>query len=151
MVPLYPSIKLLVHQNKSQENWIERWAFTGNENADHSAQWSLLFPQDIHHKWRCATDDIAAARILRDQVHQSMIRVSEEAVSRDQPPAAADPPQQAYPLPVVETTIAALPRRPCTSTHKLVGDNWDLLTEWSNSLIHQQAAVVFVPFFYPFS
>ena len=69
-----------------------------------------------------------------------MIRVSEEAVLRDQPPAAADPPQQAHPLPVVETTIAALPRRPCTSTHKLVGDNWGLLTAWSNSLIHPHSS-----------
>lgn len=56
-----------------------------------------------------------------------MLEVSEDAVSKDPPAAADDPPQIAFPLPLHEATVATLPRWPQTCTHKLVGDGWPVV------------------------
>ena len=77
-----------------------------------------------------------------------MIKVSEDAVTTDVPAAANDPPQTAFPLPLVEPTIAPLPQRPQTTTHKLVGQGWDCLPEWSRSIQSPTAPVVRIPWLY---
>ena len=140
--------KIASHQHRSNASWIEQWAFQGNDNADHCARWSTLFPQPLHCLWQQATQDIHSARLLRDQVHHNMLRVSEEAVSKDPPPQAEDPPQPAFPLPIQDTTLAPLPNLPQTCTHKLVGEGWSLLTNWSQSLHNPTAEAVHVPWFF---
>ena len=44
--------------------------------------------------------------------------------------------------------MVPLPVRPQTATHKLVGNGWERLTEWSNSLIDETADALFVPWLY---
>ena len=140
--------KIASHQDSSHASWIEKWAFQGNDNADNCARWSTLFPNSLHRLWQQATNDIAAARILRNQTHENMLRVSEVAVKKDLPPRADDPPQTAFPLPIQETTWAPLPPLPQTCTHKFVGEGWSLLSTWSQSLHLPTADAVYVPWFF---
>ena len=141
-------IKITSHQNRLHANWIDLWAYTGNDNADHGAQWSLIDTGTVRSTWLKAVEDLDAARVLRDQIHATMLRVSEDAVTRDVPAPADDPPQTAYPLPVPEPTLPILPLRPQTVTHKLVGPGWDCISGWSRSLQTQTAPVVHIPWLY---
>lgn len=54
----------------------------------------------------------------------------------------------AFPLPLTEATMAPLPLRPQTATHKLVSSGWEKLSEWSNSLLQATAEVLFIPWLY---
>ena len=140
--------KIASHQCKTGTDWVEWWAFTGNDHADHCATWSLKYPQALVKLWQQAISDLDAARVLRDQVHSTMIKISEYALISDIPLDAADPPPLEHALTRTEATIAPLPRLPQTATHKLVGDGWERLTEWSNSLIKAEAEIIFVPWLY---
>ena len=140
--------KIASHQNLDQATWIEKWAFLGNENADHSAHCSTMYPCQVFRKWQQAVTDLDAARVLRDQVHATILQVSEAAVTKTMPILATEDTQEACPLPLVEVTMAPLPPRPQTATHKLVGTGWDTLASWSQSLQHPNAPVIYIPWLY---
>ena len=95
-----------------------------------------------------AVADLEAASILRDQIHSNILQVSEAAVTKasaEQPPP--DAPMN-FPLPLTEVTLAALPDRPQTATHKLVGEGWDRLARWSQTFQNNQAPAVHLPWLY---
>ena len=140
--------KVASHQKSAGADLVEQWAFRGNDCADHSAGWSARCSAEFAHLWHQANADIDAARILRDQVHLTMLQVSEAAVKMEAPDPPEDSSVAAYPLPLTEVTMGVLPQRPQTSTHKLVGDSWNTLMQWSASLVADLAPVVFVPWLY---
>ena len=93
--------------------------------------------------WQKAVTAIEAAWNLRDQIHQTIVQVSAEAVIREAKTIPIDPPSVPYPLPLTEATIAPLPVYPQLATSKLVGSVWPQLSEWSRSLIEPSAEVRF--------
>ena len=141
-------IKIASHQEKTNLHWVDLWAFAGNDCADHGAQWGTFYPHEVHSKWRQAVADLAAAKVLRDQVHATILQVSEDAVTKDLPASAADPPQTAHPLPLLEPTLPILPMRPQTITDKLVGQGWENISTWSRSLQSPTAPIVHIPWLY---
>ena len=142
-------IKIASHQNRANVHWVDLWAFTRNDCADHGAQWSTIYLSEVHRAWTKAVTDLEAARALRDQIHATMLKVSEDAVTKDVPAVAAnDPPQTAFPLPLLEPTITMLPQRPHTTTRKLVGQGWDTISAWSRSLQSHTAPLVHIPWLY---
>ena len=140
--------KVASHQCLDHATWLERWIFTGNNNADHGAHHSTMHPNNVFHKWKQAVADLEAAALLRDQIHMTIIQVSEAAVTRtkdEQPPP--DAPQNP-PLPLTEVTLGLLPDRPQTATDKFVGQGWEMVAEWSRTFQSAQAPVVHIPWLY---
>ena len=107
-----------------------------------------MYPSEVHRTWLQAVSDLEAARVLRDQVHATMLQVSEDAVTKDTPAIVTDPPQTAFPLPLLEPTLPMLPQRPQTTTDKLVGQGWDTFSAWSRSLQSPTAPIVHIPWLY---
>ena len=142
--------KVNSHQVKAFADPVERWAFSGNDNADNSARWSVYGSRTLFDSWKKATEAIEATRVLRDQIHDTILRISAGAVAKDPPAVATDPPQTAAPLPLVYATFRPLPCRPQTTTHKMVGDRWTILFEWSHSVTHPEAPIVYVPWVFLF-
>ena len=77
--------KVASHQCKTGQDWVEWWAFTGNDQSDHCAQWSTRATQDLVTKWQQAVTGLDAARVLRNQIHLTIAQVSEAALIRDTP------------------------------------------------------------------
>ena len=140
--------KVSSHQCMDKASWLEKWVFTGNDNADHGAHHSTMYPQQVFQQWRNAVADLEAASILRDQIHSNILQVSEAAVTKA---SAEQPPPDApinFALPLTEVTLAALPDRPQTATHKLVGEGWNRLARWSQTFQNNQAPAVHLPWLY---
>ena len=140
--------KVASHQNPDKADLVERWAFSGNNGADHSAWWNTRYSEEVPQLWRQATLDLDAAKVLRDQVHQTILQVSEAAVKQESHSADNEPAEVAFPLPLQEVTMGTLPIRPQTSNDKLIGSHWPMLTQWASSLLQPSATVVFIPWFY---
>ena len=140
--------KIASHQMKHGADMVELWAFTGNDLADHVAQWSTRFPNTLVTTWHHAVQALEAARTLRNQVHATMLQVSEAAIRKEVPLRGDDPPQVPAPLTLTEATIGPLPALPQTATHKLVGEAWSPLSRWSIGLCDTSAEVRFLPWLY---
>ena len=97
--------KVASHQNHEGADLVEKWAFLGNDGADHSAGRCTRYTEEVSGLWHRATSDLEAAKLLREQVHHTMLLVSEAAVKQEAARPVEEPEEAAFPLPLQEVSM----------------------------------------------